>query len=88
VTDASLTDALTTIDVTGRDVHTTKRFRDVARSGTAAVVIDGSRLARGGDRGAIEIAGHAEAVAGPSSLIRIHLDRVRSWGSSRQFDRC
>ena len=72
--------ALATVDVTGRDVHTTKKFRDVARSGTAAIVIDGIAPGEGWRPWAIEIAGRAEAVAGPPSLIRIHLDRVRSWG--------
>lgn len=32
--------ALDTIDVTGRELEETKKFKDVARSGRAAIVID------------------------------------------------
>lgn len=73
-------DALGTVDVTGRAVQTTKKFRDVARTGTAAIIIDGIAEGSGWNPWAIEIAGSAEAVDGPPALIRIHPDRVRSWG--------
>ena len=71
---------LGTLDVTGREVHATKKFRDVARSGKAAIVIDGLAPGAGFNPWAIEIAGPAEAITGPPALIRIHPDRVRSWG--------
>jgi len=68
------------IDVTGRDVHTTKKFRDVTRHGTAAIVIDGIADSDGWHPWPIEIAGRAEALTGPPAVIRIHPQRVRSWG--------
>ncbi len=76
-------EALGTVDVTGRDVQTTKKFRDVARSGRAAIVIDGVTEGQGWSPWAIEIGGRAEAVSGPPALIRIYPDRVRSWGLER-----
>jgi len=75
--------ALGTLDVTGRDVQKTKKFRDVTRTGRAAIVIDGVAQGDGWNPWAIEIAGRAEAVSGPPALIRIHPERVRSWGLER-----
>lgn len=72
--------ALGTVDVTGREVQATKKFRDVSATGKAAIVIDGIAQGEGWKPWAIEIAGRAEAIAGPPALIRIHPDRVRSWG--------
>lgn len=72
--------ALGTLDVTGRDVQATKKFRDVARTGRAAIVIDGVAEGEGWNPWAIEVAGRAEAIDGPPALIRIHPERVRSWG--------
>ena len=71
---------LRTVDVTGRDVETTKKFRDVTRTGRAAIVIDGIAPGDGFNPWAIEIAGRADAISGPPALIRIYPDRVRSWG--------
>lgn len=67
-----------TIDVGGHDFAATKKYRDVVRHGRAAIVID-EVLAPWSPRG-IEVRGRAEAIEGPPALIRIHLDRVRSWG--------
>lgn len=67
-----------TIDVGGRDFESTKKYRDVARSGRAAIVID-EVLPPWNPRG-IEVRGAAEAIPGPPAMIRIHPDRVRSWG--------
>jgi pyridoxamine 5'-phosphate oxidase family protein len=69
---------LDTIDVGGRDNGATKKFRDVARSGKAAIVID-DVLPPWKPRG-IEVRGRAETVGGDQPLIRIHPDRTRSWG--------
>jgi len=69
---------LGTIDVGGRDMANTKKYRDVARSGRAALVVDDVRppwKPRG-----IEVRGRAEAVGGPRPLIRIHPERIVSWG--------
>ena len=72
--------ALDTIDVTGRDVQSTKKFRDVRRSGRAAIVIDDLASTNPWRPRAIEVRGRAEAIDGPESLIRIYPDRVISWG--------
>lgn len=66
------------IDVGGRDFESTKKYRDVARSGRAAIVID-EVLPPWRPRG-VEVRGQAEALPGPPALIRIHPDRIRSWG--------
>jgi pyridoxamine 5'-phosphate oxidase family protein len=67
-----------TIDVGGHDFAATKKYRDVVRHRRAAIVID-EVLPPWRPRG-IEVRGRAEAIEGPPALIRIHLDRVRSWG--------
>ena len=71
---------LGTIDVGGHDMTNTKKYRDVRRTGRAAVVID-DVLPPWRPRG-IEVRGRAEAVNGPRPLIRIHPGRVVSWGIS------
>lgn len=73
-------EVLDTIDVTGHGVETTKKFRDVRRSARAAVVIDDLASINPWHPRAIEVRGRAEAVDGPGALIRIHPDRVVSWG--------
>lgn len=67
-----------TLDVGGRDNAGTKKYRDVARTGRAAIVID-EVLPPWSPRG-IEVRGRAEALPGPPEIIRIHPGRVRSWG--------
>ena len=69
---------LGTIDVGGIDLERTKKYRDVQRTGRAAVVID-DVLPPWKPRG-VEIRGRAEALAGPVPLIRIHPERIVSWG--------
>lgn len=66
------------IEVSGRDFAATKKFRDVARNGRAAVVID-DVLPPWQPRG-IEIRGKAEAVTEPTPMIRIHPTRIIAWG--------
>jgi pyridoxamine 5'-phosphate oxidase family protein len=66
------------IEVTGRDFAATKKFRDVARSGTAAIVID-DVLPPFRPRG-IEIRGPADALHDPRPHIRIHPQRIIGWG--------
>lgn len=66
-----------TIDLGGMDLAATKKYRDVARTGRAALVID-EVLPPWRPRG-IEVRGRAEALdVGP--LIRIHPERIVSWG--------
>jgi pyridoxamine 5'-phosphate oxidase family protein len=67
-----------TIQIGGRDFAATKKFRDVARTHKAAIVID-EVLPPWRPR-AIEIRGRAEAVADPEPHIVIHPARVISWG--------
>lgn len=75
---------LDTIDVTGRDVEQTKKWRDVARSGRAAVVIDDLASVDPWRPRAIEVRGRAEAIPAPGALIRIHPERIVSWGIDPQ----
>jgi pyridoxamine 5'-phosphate oxidase family protein len=76
---------LGTIDVSGRDFARTKKFRDVARTGRAALVID-DVLSPWQPRG-VEIRGRAEAIDAPEPLIRIYPERVIGWGARRQHPR-
>ena len=68
------------IDVGGRQNERTKKFRDVARSGRAAIVIDDLASTDPWHPRAVTIRGRAEAVTGPRPLIRIHPERIVSWG--------
>ncbi len=69
-----------TIDIGGRELERTKKFRDVARSGRAAIVIDDLASTDPWRPRGIEIRGRGEAVALPTPLIRIHPERIVSWG--------
>ena len=64
--------------ITGRDFAATKKFRDVATTARAAIVID-DMLAPWQPRG-VEIRGRAEAIDGPEPHIRIRPTRIVSWG--------
>ena len=66
------------IDVGGRDPARTKKFRDVARTGRAAIVVD-DVLPPWRPR-CVEVRGRAEAIESPTPLIRIRPDRIVSWG--------
>lgn len=80
-----------TIDVRGRELDKTKKFRDIARSGRVAIVIDDMvkldpaqrEAARGWDSRprAVEVRGRGEALTEPEVLIRIHPERIVSWGT-------
>ncbi len=68
------------VEVRGRDLAATKKFRDVAGNGRAAIVIDDLAstdpwLPRG-----IEIRGRAQALDEDRPVIRIHPERIVSWG--------
>jgi pyridoxamine 5'-phosphate oxidase family protein len=67
-----------TVQITGHNVAATKKFRDVARTGRAAIVID-EVLPPWRPRG-VEIRGRAEAVEGAQPHIQIHPTRIISWG--------
>lgn len=66
------------IEVRGRNLHATKKFKDAARNPRVAIVID-EVLPPWRPRG-IEIRGRAEVVSLPKPVIRIHPDRIVGWG--------
>lgn len=66
------------VEVTGHGFAATKKFRDVARSGRAAIVVD-DVLPPWQPRG-VEVRGRAEAVDGPQPSIRIRPRRIVGWG--------
>ena len=69
------TDAIVT---SGRDLTATKKWRDVLRSGRAAIVID-DVLPPFRPRG-IEIRGRAEVLTAKEPSIRIYPERIVAWG--------
>lgn len=69
-----------TIDITGYELEGTKKFRDIARSAKAAIVVDDVESTDPWRPRGIEIRGRAEAIALPTPLIRIHPHRIVSWG--------
>ena len=71
---------LDTIDVTGRELERTKKFRDVAFSRRAAIVIDDLASTNPWRPRAVEVRGRAEAIEQPEAMIRIHPERIISWG--------
>src|SRR3954447_22406749 len=73
-----------TIDITGFELERTKKFRDVARSGRAAIAIDDIASVDPWRPRGIEIRGSGEAIAMPTPLIRIHPERIVAWGMEPQ----
>jgi pyridoxamine 5'-phosphate oxidase family protein len=69
-----------TLDVGGAELEATKKFRDVARTGRAAIVIDDLASTDPWHPRGIEIRGRGEAIPLPTPLIRIHPERIVSWG--------
>lgn len=68
------------IEVSGHNFANTKKFRDVAATGTAAIVIDDVVQPPWQPR-AVTIRGRADAITDDrGARIRIHPDRVISWG--------
>jgi pyridoxamine 5'-phosphate oxidase family protein len=72
-----------TIDVGGDELARSKKFRDVARTGRAAIVIDDLASIDPWLPRAIEVRGRADAIALPTPLIRIYPERIISWGLAR-----
>ena len=68
------------IDVGGNELEQSKKFRDIARSGRAAIVIDDLESTDPWRPRAVEVRGRAEAIALPTPLIRIYPERIISWG--------
>jgi len=72
--------ATDTIDIGGHELERSKKFRDVARTGRAAIVIDDLESVQPWHPRAVEVRGRAQAIALPTPLIRIHPERIISWG--------
>jgi pyridoxamine 5'-phosphate oxidase family protein len=68
------------IDVGGRDLAQTKKFRDAAATGRAALVVDDLASTNRWRPRAIEVRGRAEVIEQPQAIIRIHPERVVTWG--------
>ena len=68
------------IDIGGIELERSKKFRDVERSGRAAIVIDDLASTDPWRPRGIEVRGRGEAIALPTPLIRIHAERIVSWG--------
>jgi pyridoxamine 5'-phosphate oxidase family protein len=69
-----------TIDIGGHELKQSKKFRDVARTGRVAIVIDDLQSTDPWRPRGIEVRGRGEAIALPTPLIRIHPQRIVSWG--------
>jgi pyridoxamine 5'-phosphate oxidase family protein len=69
-----------TIDIGGYELEHTKKFRDVARTSRAAIVIDDLESVDPWRPRGVEVRGRAEAITLPTPLIRIHPERIISWG--------
>jgi pyridoxamine 5'-phosphate oxidase family protein len=72
--------AADTIDIGGHELEQTKKFRDVSRTGRAAIVVDDLESVDPWRPRGIEVRGRGEAIALPTPLIRIHPERIVSWG--------
>ena len=69
-----------TIDIGGYDLERSKKFRDVARTERVAIVIDDLKTTEPWHPRGIEIRGRGEAITLPTPLIRVHPERIVSWG--------
>jgi pyridoxamine 5'-phosphate oxidase family protein len=68
------------IDIGGIELERSKKFRDAARTGRAAIVIDDLESTDPWRPRGVEVRGRAEAIALPTPLIRIYPERIVSWG--------
>jgi pyridoxamine 5'-phosphate oxidase family protein len=75
----SYNDEQDAIDVGGHNFAQTKKYRDVQATGRAAIVIDDLASTNPWRPRGVEVRGRAEALGDPP-LIRIHPERVVSWG--------
>lgn len=71
---------LDTIDIGGWNLEKSKKFRDVARTGRAALVADDLASTEPWRPRGIEVRGAAEAIEGARPLIRLHPERIVAWG--------
>ena len=75
-----------TIEVTGHEFARTKKYRDVRRSGRAAIVIDDIASVQPWHVRGVEVRGRAEGVDHTRPLIRIHPKQIVSWGLAAGSD--
>jgi pyridoxamine 5'-phosphate oxidase family protein len=68
------------IEIGGSELELSKKFRDIARTGRAAIVIDDLESTDPWRPRGVEVRGRAEAIALPTPLIRIYPERIVSWG--------
>ena len=68
------------IEVRGRNFERSKKYRDVKRGGRAAIVVDDLAGVDPWRPRGVEVRGRAEVLDGARPLIRIHPDRIVSWG--------
>ncbi len=76
----SYNSAAQAIEVGGVNLEQTKKFRDIRRNGRAAIVIDDIASVDPWRVRGVEVRGRAEALSRPVPLIRVHPERVVSWG--------
>ncbi len=69
-----------TIDITGYELERSKKFRDVERTGRAAIVVDDLQSVDPWRPRGVEVRGRGEVIRLPTPLIRIHPERIVSWG--------
>ena len=72
-----------TIDISGNQLAQTKKYRDIERSGRAAIVIDDLESVDPWRPRGVEVRGRGEAIPMPTPLIRIWPERIVSWGLGR-----
>ncbi len=68
------------LEIGGRDFARSKKYRDVQRTGRAAVVVDDLASVTPWRPRGVEVRGTAEAIDAPRPIIRVHPDRIVSWG--------
>jgi pyridoxamine 5'-phosphate oxidase family protein len=68
------------IEVRGHDLERSKKYRDVERGGRASIVVDDLASTDPWRPRGIEIRGRAEAIRSPRPVIRVHPERIVSWG--------
>ena len=79
---------LETIDIGGRSMDASQKFRNVRENGRIAFVVDDIASVQPWRVRCLEIRGHAEALTAPAdsatgsggAIIRIHPRRIISWG--------
>jgi len=83
-----------TVDIHGRDLGATRKFRNVAATGRAAFVVDDIESLQPWRVRGIEIRGRAEALTDQDpgrayysrEVIRIHPEQIFSWGIEPNAD--